>query len=115
MFVYVIHSEIQDLQRNVSSHLKAPAECEDTKTGFQCERSLDNGQYLDIRGVSEPDAAAEPNLNTTTTPTSTNTSTTATTTDHAAENSSPSTQAHSKFKSPSQHSKGPVQFDQPKR
>ncbi|XP_072544933.1 RAB11-binding protein RELCH homolog isoform X6 [Salminus brasiliensis] len=106
-----LQSEIQDLQRNVSSPLKAPMECGDTKTGLQCERSLDNGQYLDIRGVTEPDAAAEPNSNTTT---STNT-TTATSTDHAAENSSPSTQPHSKFKSPGQHSKGPVQFDQPNR
>uniref|UniRef100_A0A8B9LVL8 LisH domain and HEAT repeat-containing protein KIAA1468 n=1 Tax=Astyanax mexicanus TaxID=7994 RepID=A0A8B9LVL8_ASTMX len=86
-------------------------ECGDTKTGLQCERSLDNGQYLDIRGVTETDSATEPNSNTTT---STNTST-ATATDHTAENSSPSTQPHSKFKSPRQHSKGPVKFDQPNR
>ncbi|XP_049341703.1 RAB11-binding protein RELCH homolog isoform X4 [Astyanax mexicanus] len=106
-----LQSEIQDLQRNVSSPLKASVECGDTKTGLQCERSLDNGQYLDIRGVTETDSATEPNSNTTT---STNTST-ATATDHTAENSSPSTQPHSKFKSPRQHSKGPVKFDQPNR
>ncbi|XP_066502606.1 RAB11-binding protein RELCH homolog isoform X2 [Hoplias malabaricus] len=109
-----LHSEIQDLQRNVSSPVKAPTECGDTKKGLQCERSLDNGQYLDIRGVTETDAASESNPNSTTTSTSTNTNNT-TAPDHAAESSSPSTQTHSKFKSPAQHSKGPVQFDQPNR
>uniref|UniRef100_A0AAR2LGV5 LisH domain and HEAT repeat-containing protein KIAA1468 n=1 Tax=Pygocentrus nattereri TaxID=42514 RepID=A0AAR2LGV5_PYGNA len=104
-----LQSEIQDLQRNVSSPGKAQVECGDTKAGLQCEKSLDNGQYLDIRGVTEADTAAEPNSNTTT---STNTTTT---TDHATEHSSPSTQQHSKFKSPGQHSKGPLQFDQPNR
>uniref|UniRef100_A0AAR2LQP4 LisH domain and HEAT repeat-containing protein KIAA1468 n=1 Tax=Pygocentrus nattereri TaxID=42514 RepID=A0AAR2LQP4_PYGNA len=105
LFLFLI--SICDL--NVSSPGKAQVECGDTKAGLQCEKSLDNGQYLDIRGVTEADTAAEPNSNTTT---STNTTTT---TDHATEHSSPSTQQHSKFKSPGQHSKGPLQFDQPNR
>lgn len=74
---------------------------------------LDNGQYLDIRGVTELDTNADSNSSTNTT---TNTSATMiTTTATAAENSSSSTPNHSKFKSPDQHSKGPVQFDQPNR
>lgn len=69
---------------------------------------LDNGQYLDIRGVTKPDVYADASSNSTP-------NTSATTITTAAENPSLSTPNHSKFKSPDQHSKGPVQFDQPNR
>lgn len=71
---------------------------------------LDNGQYLDIRGVTEHDVNSDSKSSTNTT---SNTSTTMITT--TAAHSASSTPNHSKFKSPAQHSKGPVQFDQPNR
>ncbi|XP_027030403.2 RAB11-binding protein RELCH homolog isoform X5 [Tachysurus fulvidraco] len=101
-----LQSEIQGLQRNTA----APAvERGETESRLQSEQGLfDNGQYLDIRGVTETEATADSKS-------STNTNASATTIITTAENSSSSTPNHSKFKSPDQHSKGPVQFDQPNR
>ncbi|GAA6095691.1 RAB11-binding protein RELCH homolog isoform X1 [Tachysurus ichikawai] len=103
-----LQSEIQGLQRNTA----APAvERGETESRLQSEQGLfDNGQYLDIRGVTETEANADSKSSTNTT-----TNTSATTIITTAENSSSSTPKHSKFKSPDQHSKGPVQFDQPNR
>lgn len=111
-------SEIQGLQRNMVAPPVALVERGESETRLQSEQGfLDNGQYLDIRGVTELDTNVDSKSSTnTTTNTTTNTSaTTITTTATAAENSSSSTPSHSKFKSPDQHSKGPVQFDQPNR
>lgn len=88
----------------------------ESKSRLQHEQSLlDNGQYLDIRGVTELDTNADARSSTTTTATTNTSATTIITTATAAENSSSSTPNHSRFKSPDQHSKGPVQFDQPNR
>ncbi|XP_060755837.1 RAB11-binding protein RELCH homolog isoform X2 [Neoarius graeffei] len=109
-----LQSEIQGLQRSMVAPPVAPVEHGESESRLQSEQGfLDNGQYLDIRGVTELDTNADSNSSTNTT---TNTSATIiTTTATAAENSSSSTPNHSKFKSPDQHSKGPVQFDQPNR
>ncbi|KAK3541231.1 hypothetical protein QTP86_016800 [Hemibagrus guttatus] len=109
-----LQSEIQGLQRNMAAPPAALVERGESESRLQREQGLlDNGQYLDIRGVTEleanPDSISSTNTTTTTS------ATTLTTTATAAENSSSSTPNHSKFKSPDQHSKGPVQFDQPNR
>lgn len=114
LFNLAVCSEIQGLQRNMTAPPTALVERGESESRLQCEQGLlDNGQYLDIRGVAELEANPDSKSSTNTT---TNTSTTTiTTTATAAENSSSSTPNHSKFKSPDQHSKGPVQFDQPNR
>ncbi|XP_058231992.1 RAB11-binding protein RELCH homolog isoform X2 [Hemibagrus wyckioides] len=109
-----LQNEIQGLQRNMAAPPAALVERGESESRLQHEQGLlDNGQYLDIRGVAELEANPDSKSSTNTT---TNTSaTTITTTATAAENSSSSTPNHSKLKSPDQHSKGPVQFDQPNR
>ncbi|KAM9436319.1 RAB11-binding protein RELCH homolog isoform 2-T2 [Clarias gariepinus] len=107
-----LQSEIQGLQRNMVAPPVGPLDRGESESRLQSEH-LDNGQYLDVRGVAEIDTNADTKSSSNST---TNTSaTTITTTATAAENSSSSTPNHSKFKSPDQHSKGPVQFDQPNR
>lgn len=104
-------SEIQGLRRNMAAPPAALAERVESESRLQSEQGLlDNGQYLDIGGVTEHDANADSKSSTNTT-----TNTSATTITTTAENSSSSAPNHSKFKSPDQHSKGPVQFDQPNR
>ncbi|XP_062841442.1 RAB11-binding protein RELCH homolog isoform X2 [Trichomycterus rosablanca] len=111
-----LQSEIQDLQRSVSSPPVPPAEPDESR--FDCSRApTDNGQYLDIRGVTEADSTTDYKskaATSTSTTTTTNTTTTSSTAPVSG-NSAPSSQSHSKFKRPDQHSKGPVQFDQPNR
>ncbi|XP_046733670.1 RAB11-binding protein RELCH homolog isoform X4 [Silurus meridionalis] len=107
-----LQSDIQGLQRNMVAPQVAQVKREESESWLQREQGLpDNGQYLDIRGVMELDVNAGSRSTTTANTSATMTYTTAT----AAENSSSSTPNHSKFKSPDQHSKGPVQFDQPNR
>ncbi|CAL8292969.1 unnamed protein product [Lota lota] len=94
-----LHSEIQTLKRCVSSPPLASLDlgcC--TKSGpsstdssdLPSMRPLDNGQYLDIRGVSTVEDGADPSI-----------------TQNSAH---PQTQSHGKLKS-----RGPVHFDQPNR
>ncbi|XP_016140952.1 lisH domain and HEAT repeat-containing protein KIAA1468 homolog isoform X4 [Sinocyclocheilus grahami] len=95
-----LQSDIQALQRNVSSE---PTSKEDSPCG---KPPLDNGQYLDIRGVTETDSSSDANT--------TKTSATTATTD-CTESTTTATQPHSKLKSQSQQVKTSVQFDQPNR
>ncbi|KAI5617157.1 lisH domain and HEAT repeat-containing protein KIAA1468-like isoform X5, partial [Silurus asotus] len=107
-----LQSDIQGLQRNMVAPQVAQVKREESESWLQREQGLpDNGQYLDIRGVMELDVNAGSKSITTANTSATMTYTTAT----AAENPFSSTPNHSKFKSPDQHSKGPVQFDQPNR
>lgn len=92
----------------------ALVEHRESESRLQSEQGyLDNGQYLDIRGVTEHDVNSDSksSINTTTITSATMITTTATTAAHSAS----STPNHSKFKSADQHRKGPVQFDQPNR
>ncbi|XP_051542835.1 RAB11-binding protein RELCH homolog isoform X3 [Myxocyprinus asiaticus] len=101
-----LQSDIQSLQRNVSSPTTRVNSAQ-PKEDPPCDKTpLDNGQYLDIRGVTETDSTPDPNT--------TKTSTTTTTTDYT-ESSMTTTQHNSKVKSQSQQSKTSVQFDQPNR
>ncbi|XP_070841754.1 RAB11-binding protein RELCH homolog isoform X5 [Chaetodon trifascialis] len=99
-----LQSEIQTLKRTVSSPPPATLDLGSQNTSNPCSSSstnasstgplsvppTDNGQYLDIRGVSEPETVLDP-------PSTQNTS-------HA------NPQSHNKLKS-----RPPVQFDQPNR
>ncbi|XP_058620729.1 RAB11-binding protein RELCH homolog isoform X13 [Onychostoma macrolepis] len=104
-----LQSDIQALQRNVSSEptsaMKSIQSNEDTPCG---KPPLDNGQYLDIRGVTEIDSSSDANTK------KTSTTTTTATTDCTASTTT-ATQPHSKLKSQSQLGKTSVQFDQPNR
>lgn len=107
MYLLCVCSDIQVLQRNVSSETTSAVKSkEDTPCG---KPPLDNGQYLDIRGVTETDSSSDAN----TTKTSTTTTTTATT--DCTENTTTATQPHSKLKSQSQQGKTSAQFDRPNR
>ncbi|XP_073719833.1 LOW QUALITY PROTEIN: RAB11-binding protein RELCH homolog [Misgurnus anguillicaudatus] len=104
-----LQSDIQALQRNVSSEPSSviinSAQCGKDPP---CDKTpLDNGQYLDIRGVTETDDT--PDSNTTKTSTSTTTSTDCT------DGTTPTTQPHNKLKPKSPQVKGSVLFDQPNR
>ncbi|XP_051970060.1 RAB11-binding protein RELCH homolog isoform X1 [Xyrauchen texanus] len=99
-----LQSEIQALQRNVSSPTTIEKSAQ-SKEYPPCDKTpLDNGQYLDIRGVTETDCTSD----------TTKTSTTTTTTD-CTESTTTAKQPHSKGKSLSQQSKTSVKFDQPNR
>ncbi|XP_063768506.1 RAB11-binding protein RELCH homolog isoform X3 [Eleginops maclovinus] len=93
-----LQSEIQTLKRTVSSPPPSTLDLGSQKTSNPSTFSTDavsvpptdNGQYLDIRGDSEPEAKEDP---------------------PSAQNiSQPPTQSHSKLKS-----RPPIQFDQPNR
>lgn len=102
-------SDIQALQRNVSSETTTVVKSTPSKQDPLCDKPpLDNGQYLDIRGVTETDSPLDVNA------TKTSTTTTTTTTD-CTESTTTATQPHSKLKSQSQQSKTAVLFDQPNR
>ncbi|XP_059380562.1 RAB11-binding protein RELCH homolog isoform X5 [Carassius carassius] len=102
-----LQSDIQVLQRNVSSEPTSAVKLTPSKGDTPCGKPpLDNGQYLDIRGVTETDSSSDANT--------TKTSTTTATTD-CTESTTTATQPHSKLKSQSQQSKTSVQFDQPNR
>lgn len=102
-------SDIQALQRNVLSDPTSAVKLIQSKEDTPCGKPpLDNGQYLDIRGVTETDSSSDAN----TTKTS-NTTTTATT--DCTESTTTATQPHAKLKSQSQQGKSSVQFDQPNR
>uniref|UniRef100_A0A8C2B9I4 LisH domain and HEAT repeat-containing protein KIAA1468 n=1 Tax=Cyprinus carpio TaxID=7962 RepID=A0A8C2B9I4_CYPCA len=104
-----LQSDIQALQRNVSSEPTSAVKSTQSKEDTPCGKPpLDNGQYLDIRGVTETDSSSDAN----TTKTS-NTTTTATT--DCTESTTTATQPHAKLKSQSQQGKSSVQFDQPNR
>ncbi|KTF80199.1 hypothetical protein cypCar_00014322 [Cyprinus carpio] len=104
-----LQSDIQALQRNVSSEPTSAVKSTQSKEDTPCGKPpLDNGQYLDIRGVTETDSSSDAN----TTKTS-NTTTTATT--DCTERTTTATQPHAKLKSQSQQGKSSVQFDQPNR
>ncbi|KAK7118293.1 hypothetical protein R3I94_021955 [Phoxinus phoxinus] len=106
-----LQSNIQALQRNVSSETTTVVKSTPSKQDPLCDKPpLDNGQYLDIRGVTETDSPSDVNA----TKTSTTTTTTTTTTD-CTESTTTATQPHSKLKSQSQQSKTAVLFDQPNR
>lgn len=99
-------SDIQALQRNVSSEPITVAKLTQSKEKHQRDKPpLDNGQYLDIRGVTEMDGSSD----------TTKTSTTITTATDCTENTTTATQPHSKLKNNGQQSKSSVQFDQPNR
>ncbi|XP_057179228.1 RAB11-binding protein RELCH homolog isoform X7 [Triplophysa rosa] len=101
-----LQSDIQALQRNVSSDPTATVKSAPCKEDPQCDKTpLDNGQYLDIRGVTE----ADDTLNTTKTLTST------TTTTDCTDGTTTATPPHNKLKFNSPQVKGSVQFDQPNR
>lgn len=101
-----LQSDIQALQRNVSSEPITVAKLTQSKEKHQRDKPpLDNGQYLDIRGVTEMDSSSD----------TTKTSTTITTATDCTENTTTATQPHSKLKNNGQQSKSSVQFDQPNR
>ncbi|CAM4722158.1 unnamed protein product [Leuciscus chuanchicus] len=103
-----LQSDIQALQRNVSSETTTVVKSTPSKQDPQCDKPpLDNGQYLDIRGVTETDSPLDVNA--------TKTSTTTTTTTDCTESTTTAPQPHSKLKSQSQQSKTAVLFDQPNR
>ncbi|KAL0156823.1 hypothetical protein M9458_048069, partial [Cirrhinus mrigala] len=91
---------------NVSSEptsaVKSTLSKEDTPCG---KPPLDNGQYLDIRGVTETDSSLDANT--------TKTSSSTTATSDCTDSTTTATQPHSKPKSQSQQGKTSVQFDQP--
>lgn len=98
-------SDIQALQRNVSSDPTATVKSAQCKEDPQRDKTpLDNGEYLDIRGVTDADGT----LNTTKTLTST------TTTTDCTDGTTTATPPHNKLKFNTQV-KGSVQFDQPNR
>uniref|UniRef100_A0A671MYU9 LisH domain and HEAT repeat-containing protein KIAA1468 homolog n=1 Tax=Sinocyclocheilus anshuiensis TaxID=1608454 RepID=A0A671MYU9_9TELE len=102
-----LQSDIQALQRNVSSEPTSAVKSTQSKEDTPCGKPpLDNGQYLDIRGVTETDSSSDANT--------TKTSATTATTD-CTESTTTATQPHSKLKSQSQQGKTSVQFDQPNR
>ncbi|XP_056306349.1 RAB11-binding protein RELCH homolog isoform X3 [Danio aesculapii] len=101
-----LQSDIQALQRNVSSEPTAVAKSTPSKEIPNCDKlPLDNGQYLDIRGVTEMDSSSD----------TTKTSTTTTIATDCTENTTTATQPHGKLKANGQQSKSSVQFDQPNR
>ncbi|XP_043081838.1 RAB11-binding protein RELCH homolog isoform X11 [Puntigrus tetrazona] len=104
-----LQSDIQALQRNVASEPASAVKSAQSKEDTPCGKPpLDNGQYLDIRGVTETDGSSDANT------TKTSTTTTTSTTD-CTESTTTGTQPHSKLKSQSQQGKTSVQFDQPNR
>lgn len=96
-------SDIQALQRNVSSEPTSAVKSTPSKEDTPCGKPpLDNGQYLDIRGFTETDSSSDANT----------TKTSTTTTTDCTESTTTATQPHSKK---SQQGKTSVQFDQPNR
>lgn len=103
-----VRSDIQALQRNVSSEPTTVVKSTPSKQDPLCDKPhLDNGQYLDIRGVTETDSPLDANT--------TKTSTTTTTTTDCTESTTTATQPQNKLKSQSQQGKTAVKFDQPNR
>ncbi|XP_051737863.1 RAB11-binding protein RELCH homolog isoform X4 [Ctenopharyngodon idella] len=103
-----LQSDIQALQRNVSSEPTTVVKSTPSKQDPLCDKPhLDNGQYLDIRGVTETDSPLDANT--------TKTSTTTTTTTDCTESTTTATQPQNKLKSQSQQGKTSVKFDQPNR
>ncbi|XP_048030027.1 RAB11-binding protein RELCH homolog isoform X6 [Megalobrama amblycephala] len=102
-----LQSDIQALQRNVSSEPTTVVKSTPSKDPLCDKPHLDNGQYLDIRGVTETDGPLDANT--------TKTSTTTTTTTDCTESTTTATQPHNKLKSQSQQGKTAVKFDQPNR
>ncbi|XP_016127191.1 lisH domain and HEAT repeat-containing protein KIAA1468 homolog isoform X2 [Sinocyclocheilus grahami] len=101
-----LQSDIQALQRNVSSEPTSAVKLIQSKEDTPCGKPpLDNGQYLDIRGVTEMDSSSDANT--------TKTSTTTTVTTDCTESTTTATQPYNKLKS--QQGKTSVQFDQPNR
>uniref|UniRef100_A0A673HBZ6 LisH domain and HEAT repeat-containing protein KIAA1468 homolog n=1 Tax=Sinocyclocheilus rhinocerous TaxID=307959 RepID=A0A673HBZ6_9TELE len=101
-----LQSDIQALQRNVSSEPTSAVKLIQSKEDTPCGKPpLDNGQYLDIRGVTEMDSSSDANT--------TKTSTTTTATTDCTESTTTATQPYNKLKS--QQGKTSVQFDQPNR
>ncbi|XP_016350798.1 lisH domain and HEAT repeat-containing protein KIAA1468 homolog isoform X8 [Sinocyclocheilus anshuiensis] len=101
-----LQSDVQALQRNVSSEPTSAVKLIQSKEDTPCGKPpLDNGQYLDIRGVTEMDSSSDANT--------TKTSTTTTATTDCTESTTTATQPYSKLKS--QQGKTSVQFDQPNR
>ncbi|KAA0704774.1 LisH domain and HEAT repeat-containing protein KIAA1468 -like protein [Triplophysa tibetana] len=100
-----LQSDIQALQRNVSSDPTATVKSVQCKEDPQCDKTpLDNGQYLDVRGVTD----ADDTLNTT------KTLTTTTTTTDCTDGTTSATPPHNKLKF-NTPVKGSAQFDQPNR
>ncbi|XP_063062743.1 RAB11-binding protein RELCH homolog isoform X3 [Engraulis encrasicolus] len=106
-----LQSEIQELKRNVSS--APPGVSPDTgqlgaSPASEDRASLDNGQYLDIRGVTEAkEVTQQPRVDPPTAPTSGPPAVA------FSGPPNPPTPHHAKLKPPD--GKGPVQFDQPNR
>ncbi|XP_026093387.1 lisH domain and HEAT repeat-containing protein KIAA1468 homolog isoform X6 [Carassius auratus] len=105
-----LQSDIQALQRKVSSEPTSTVKLIQSKEDTPCGNPpLDNGQYLDIRGVTEMDSSSDANT------TETSTTTTTATTD-CTESTTTATQPYSKLNSTqSPQGKTSVQFDQPNR
>uniref|UniRef100_A0AAY4A842 LisH domain-containing protein n=1 Tax=Denticeps clupeoides TaxID=299321 RepID=A0AAY4A842_9TELE len=92
-----LQSEIQTLRKNVSTPSAPTEEMGPSRSEMACNKNpLDNGQYLDVLGASEPECTTDSKP------------------DPLAPTSTP-TQPHTKFKSQTSHGKGPVQFDRPNR
>ncbi|XP_059390450.1 RAB11-binding protein RELCH homolog isoform X7 [Carassius carassius] len=103
-----LQSDIQALQRKVSSEPTSTVKLIQSKEDTPCGNPpLDNGQYLDIRGVTEMDSSSNANT--------TETSITTTATTDCTESTTTATQPYSKLKSQSPQGKTSVQFDQPNR
>uniref|UniRef100_A0A8C1WSM0 RAB11 binding and LisH domain, coiled-coil and HEAT repeat containing n=1 Tax=Cyprinus carpio TaxID=7962 RepID=A0A8C1WSM0_CYPCA len=103
-----LQSDIQALQRNVLSDPTSAVKLIQSKEDTPCGKPpLDNGQYLDIRGVTEMDSSSDANT--------TKTSTTTTATTDCTESTATATQPYNKLKSQSQQGKSSVQFDRPNR
>ncbi|XP_030624281.1 RAB11-binding protein RELCH homolog isoform X1 [Chanos chanos] len=100
-----LQSEIQTLKKNVPAPVAV--ETAQSRSESACNQGpVDNGQYLDIRGASEPESATDVGA--------APPSDTVKITDSLPP-VSPPTQPHSKLKSQEQPNKPPVQFDQPNR
>ncbi|XP_048121780.1 RAB11-binding protein RELCH homolog isoform X3 [Alosa alosa] len=93
-----LQCEIQELKKNVSAPLSVGTETGQSRSDSAAEDrpSLDNGQYLDMRGVTEGDEGRGSSASPASAPPT-------------------STARHSKLKSQSPGHKEPVQFDQPNR
>ncbi|XP_052397940.1 RAB11-binding protein RELCH homolog isoform X9 [Carassius gibelio] len=103
-----LQSDIQALQRKVSSEPTSTVKLIQSKEDTPCGNPpLDNGQYLDIRGVTEMDSSSDANT--------TETSTTTTAATDCTESTTTATQPYSKLKSQSPQGKTSVQFDKPNR
>uniref|UniRef100_A0A4W4GFL1 LisH domain and HEAT repeat-containing protein KIAA1468 n=1 Tax=Electrophorus electricus TaxID=8005 RepID=A0A4W4GFL1_ELEEL len=101
-----LQSKIEGMQRSVSVSVVTPAGCRSSDPGLPCESPVDNGQYLDIRRPTEVDTGSDTTQTARLPPAAP---------PAAGLDSENSTQCLNMFKSPSQHGRGAVRFDQPNR